>query len=117
MSKYDEAFWRLLGLATRAGKIVTGTEAVEQTLRRKKAKMIIMAEDAREQTKSNIALRCEEMNIPCIIQGNRQQIGHWTGKDERIMAAVMDSGFAGKLYELAGCADRQETGKQDLVGG
>ena len=45
---------RLLGLATRAGKIAFGTESVIDTINKKKAKLVIVAEDAADRTKKNI---------------------------------------------------------------
>ena len=43
----------LLGLATRARNIVSGDNAVENALKLKKVKMLIISEEASEKTKKN----------------------------------------------------------------
>ena len=40
-----------IGMANRAGKIVSGQDSVRNSIRRKKVKLIIIAEDASDNTK------------------------------------------------------------------
>ena len=42
---------RMLGLAARAGKVITGLDMCEKAVRRGKAKLIVIAEDAADSTK------------------------------------------------------------------
>jgi ribosomal protein L7Ae-like RNA K-turn-binding protein len=36
-----------------------------------------------------------------MVFGNREELGHWTGKENRVVALVMDEGFARRLLELS----------------
>ena len=55
----------LIGLSAKAGKIEFGADAVEEVITRKKAKLVIVAEDASERTKKNFEFLCNK-NIQCL---------------------------------------------------
>ena len=55
---------RLLGLATKAGKISFGTESVIDTINKKKTQLVIIAEDAADRTKRNLTRISNDNNIP-----------------------------------------------------
>jgi len=44
----------MLGLATKAGKITFGTEASTECINKKKAKLVIIAEDSSDKTKKKL---------------------------------------------------------------
>ena len=48
----------LIGLATRAGKIVFGTDACLEQIIKRNAKLVIVAKDASERTIKNIKNKC-----------------------------------------------------------
>jgi ribosomal protein L7Ae-like RNA K-turn-binding protein len=95
-----EAAWRLLGLAKRAGRAITGNDTVEMAVRKGQVHLIILASDATENARD----RCERLakyhQIPLIVLGTRAELGHWTGKDERVVAAITDAGFAERLRQI-----------------
>lgn len=94
------AFWRILGLAVRAGKVQTGAEAAEQAVRRNKARLVLIAADASGNTTDRLLLRCQRERIPVRQLGSKAELGHWTGKAERAVAVVLDAGFASRMLEL-----------------
>ena len=49
----------LIGLATRAGKIVFGTDACLEQIIKRNAKLVIVAKDASERTIKNIKNKCK----------------------------------------------------------
>ena len=49
---------RLLGLATRAGKIAFGTESVIDTIKKNKTSLVIVAKDAADRTKRKYTKNC-----------------------------------------------------------
>ena len=58
------------GLSRRAGKISFGTESVEQTILKNKAKLVIVAEDASERTKKHFEEICKNKRIQIRNFGN-----------------------------------------------
>ncbi len=57
----------LLGLATKAGKVVFGTDACIEAINKKKTKLVIVSEDASDRTKSNFEYLCVNCKIPLYI--------------------------------------------------
>ncbi|MFB9329742.1 L7Ae/L30e/S12e/Gadd45 family ribosomal protein [Paenibacillus aurantiacus] len=84
----------LLGMAMRAGKLVTGDETVLKTIRQGKAKLVIVAADASENTKKKYRDKCTSYNAKHIEALDRESIGRAIGKAERVLVAVTDGGFA-----------------------
>ncbi len=100
-----ERFWRFLGMACRAGRLIFGSDAVERGMRSGEVVLAILAEDAGPNTKDKIGRLSAFYGIPLIAAGDRQTLGHWTGRDARVAVGVVDEGFANRLIELAGQHD------------
>lgn len=83
-----------LGLAMRAGKLVTGDEGVLDAIRTGKAKLVLLAVDASENTSKKFRDKCLTYQVPLIEYGTREQLGSSVGKAERVIMAVIDPGFA-----------------------
>lgn len=90
----------LLGLAQRAGKIVSGEELVLSSIRSKKAKLVIVAGDASERTKGTWENKCAHYGVPLRIVSDRFELGGAMGKAHRVTIAVNDKGFSEKLIAL-----------------
>ncbi|MGA8942747.1 MAG: YlxQ family RNA-binding protein [Thermoactinomyces sp.] len=88
-----------LGLAMRAGKVVSGEELVLKEIRSGKACLVILAADAQKNTEKKIADKCSFYNIPLVQYGDRKQLGRAIGKEERVVVAVTDQGFARLLMK------------------
>lgn len=83
-----------LGLAMRAGKLVTGDESVLEAVRSGEAKLVVVAEDASDNTRKKIADKCSYYEVPLFVYGSRNELGGSIGKPERVVMAVTDAGFA-----------------------
>jgi len=92
--------YSLLGLANRAGKIVTGEDLVLKEIRNKRAKLVIIAEDASENTMKKFTDKCSYYQVPLKKVNSRVTLGQSIGKPERVLVAVLDAGFAEKLKSL-----------------
>ena len=68
----------LLGLATKSGKLIAGTDVVIENIECKKAKIAIVAIDASDKTKKNIQFICNKNNIECFIYGTIDELSHIT---------------------------------------
>lgn len=83
-----------LGLAMRAGKMVTGDEIVLKAIRSSDAKLVILAADASQNTLKKFRDKCGTYQVPLIIGFDRESLGASVGKPERIVLALTDRGFA-----------------------
>ena len=100
MTADRSSFWRLLGLAARAGKLISGSDAVEIGLRRDKGFLLVLAKDMAENGAEKLRRLAAAHSIEVISIGTREDMGHWTGKFERVAILIADKGFADRLLEL-----------------
>lgn len=94
-------FYSLLGLCKKAGKLCGGEVAVENAIRKKKTVLLILAEDASENTKKKFRNSAVYYKIPLIEVGDKVSLGSAIGDEFRAIVAVMEQGFAKKLAQLA----------------
>lgn len=90
---------QLLGLAMRAGKLVTGEELTIADIRNKKAKIVFVATDASKNTKKRITDKCSYYQVPLTDLFSQSEISCAIGKT-RMVIGVNDQGFAAKFKEL-----------------
>lgn len=95
-----QALFRLLGLAQRARKIVSGEEFVIAEIKKKSVQLVLLSADAGEQTKKKVLDKCNYYQIPINVIADRKTLGHAIGKVERVVIGIMDKGFAEKMTEL-----------------
>ena len=89
-----------LGLATKAGKTVSGADAVAEAVARDCAYLVLVTEDASEGTAKKIAFFSRQAGVSFCRFSTRQQLGKFLGKEDRAVAAVLDKGFADRLIQL-----------------
>ncbi len=87
----------LLGLASRARKLISGEEFVISNIRNGQAYLVLIASDASENTMKKITDKCGSYNVPYRVVEDRYILGATIGKDARVVVAVTDRGFAKKL--------------------
>lgn len=87
-------FFSRLGLAMRAGKLLTGDEIVLKSIRSSEAKLVILAGDASANSQKKFRDKCGTYNIPLVIGFDRESLGASIGKPERVVLAITDQGFA-----------------------
>lgn len=87
------ALHSMLGLCQRAGKAVSGDLAVEQALRRRKADLLLLAEDASERTREKFLKLAEQASVRCFSVGDRADLGSALGKAGRAVVAIQSRDF------------------------
>ena len=92
----------MLGLARRAGKVVSGEFSVDKAVKSGKAFLVLVAEDASANTKKNFTDMCTYYKVPICFTGTKETLGHAIGCETRASAAVLDNGFAKRLLEMEG---------------
>lgn len=95
----DERILNLIGLAQRAGKLVTGEDLVLQSIRSNKAKLVFISSNASKNATKQFLNKCEYYSIPVVDQFSREQLSHALGKD-RTVCALTDDGFVKSLQKL-----------------
>ncbi|MGG5343781.1 YlxQ-related RNA-binding protein [Enterococcus sp. AZ192] len=94
-----EKILNLLGLAMRAGKLVTGEELTLADIRSNKAKFVFVAADASENTRKKIKDKCSYYKVPTDESFTQSEISHAIGRT-RMIVGINDQGFATKFKEL-----------------
>jgi ribosomal protein L7Ae-like RNA K-turn-binding protein len=89
-----------LGLANRARKCISGEELVIKEIQRKKAKLVLLSEDASENTRKRIQDKCKFYEVDLRSVPSRYELGNAIGKEQRVVVAVNDQGFAVKLKQF-----------------
>ena len=83
----------LIGIARRAGKIASGDAQIEAMVKKRKGFLLIIAEDAHGAQKK-YSLWAEDIKLPVIVSGTKQELGHSIGLSPRSAVLIMDQGFA-----------------------
>lgn len=84
----------LIGLATKAGKTVSGEFATEKEVKTGRASLVIVATDASDNTKKKFKNMCEFYEVPISFYEDKDALGHAMGKEFRASLAVLDEGFS-----------------------
>ena len=84
----------LISLATKAGRTVSGEFATEKETKSGKAWLVIVANDASDNTKKKFKNMCDFYEVPICFYGDKDTLGHAMGKEFRASLAVTDGGFA-----------------------
>ena len=90
----DRKVYSLLGLAARARRLASGEFMTEKSVKTGQAALVITAQDASDNTKKNFRDMCTYYDVPFLLFGTKEELGHAIGKELRASLAVNDAGFA-----------------------
>ncbi|MBP3231730.1 MAG: ribosomal L7Ae/L30e/S12e/Gadd45 family protein [Anaerovibrio sp.] len=96
----DTKIYNLLSMAQRANKVASGDFAAVKAVQEKKARLVLVARDAADETKKKYQHMAEEAGIKLYYLFNREELGHCIGKEFRAVVAILDKGFADALVKL-----------------
>ena len=88
---------RMIGLATRAGKTVSGEFSTEKAVKSGKACLVVVAEDSSENTKKKFRNMCSFYKVPICFLSDKNSLGQAMGKEFRASLAVQDENFAREI--------------------
>lgn len=89
----------LIGLATRAGKTASGEFSTEKAVKAGKASLVVVSEEASDNTKKMFTNMCTYYKVPIRCFGGKGELGHAMGKEMRASLAVTDAGLAKAIVE------------------
>ena len=103
----ERAFLSFLGLAARAGAVVSGFDACREAIFSGSAKLILMEADLSCGQKEKALRLCGEKQVPAASCPPGMDAGGAIGKPGRKIMAITQTGFASKLRDLlnAGVAE------------
>lgn len=74
-------------------------------IERKKAKLIIVAEDASERNKRHFEEKCKEYEISYFIFGSTERISKAIGKNNKTVIGIQDKNLAGAIQKVLNGGD------------
>ena len=89
----------IIGLAARARKISFGADSVEEDIKRRKTKLVIVALDSSERTKDKFKKICETYHIPIIIDASIDEISKAIGKSNKAIIGIRDDNMVKGIQE------------------
>lgn len=86
-----------IGLAQRSRNVISGEFMTEKFVKNQRAELVIVAEDASENTKKKFENMCEFYKVPICFLSNKEDLGHAMGKQMRASLAITDHGLANAI--------------------
>ena len=96
--KRDKAL-SLVGLATKAGKVVSGEFMTDKSVKEGHSWLVIVANDASNNTKKKFINMCNYYQVPIYFYSDKANLGNAIGKEFRASLAVTDEGLAKEIIK------------------
>ena len=90
----------MIGLATRARKVVSGEFSTEKSVKSGRSHLVIVSGEASDNTKKMFTNMCAYYKVPIYLFGTKDELGHAMGKEFRASVSVEDAGFAKSMAGL-----------------
>ena len=90
----DHKILSLAGLATKAGKTVSGEFSTEKSVKSGRGLLVLVAEDASDNTKKKFRNMCAFYEVPLYFLSDKVSLGRAMGKEYRACLAIEDENFA-----------------------
>lgn len=89
----------MIGLCMKAGKIKAGEFSVEHSVKSGDSYLVIIAEDASDNTKKKFTNMCKFRDLPYYIGFTKSELGRAIGKEMRATVSVNDENFAQSILK------------------
>ncbi len=84
----------MLGMAKRAGKVISGSFLCEKAVRNQQSALILVATDMSENAKQDMIRLCGHHGVQYIEYADKEALGRSVGAGERAVISVNDRNFA-----------------------
>ncbi len=84
----------LVSVAKKAGKTAAGEYLTENAIKAGRASLVIVSEEASDNTRKKFRNMCAFYEIPVIFYGTKEQLGAAIGCEFRASLAVLDAGLS-----------------------
>lgn len=85
---------RYLGLAKRSGNLISGYNTCIHYINKNRIKLLIIANDASDNTKDKFTQLALSKKVNCVIWGKKDELSHAVGTDNRSVFGIIDENFA-----------------------
>ena len=111
LTEKEERFFRMLGLARRAGKLALGTPLSLQALHKRRARLLIVCDEASASTKKKMHTQASFYHVPLVlVKIPTEHFSHLLGKQAPVVSvAVTDDNFAAELLKSSGKEDSEQS--------
>lgn len=89
----------MIGMAMKAGKVVSGEFMTEKSVKSGIAALVIVSTEASENTMKMFRNMCTFYHVPMFCYGTKDELGHCIGKEFRASLAIEDEGFAKSIMK------------------
>ena len=93
----------VLGLAIKSGNLVSGEFMTEKAVKGRKAHLVIVSEEASDNTKKKFSNMCSFYEVPLYFYETMEELGHCIGKTFRASLAVTSEGLAKSIISKLEC--------------
>ncbi|MFA5523362.1 MAG: ribosomal L7Ae/L30e/S12e/Gadd45 family protein [Tissierellales bacterium] len=90
----------MLGIGRRAGLIISGEMGCTQSLKEGKSKLLILAYDSSNNTKSKFKSLCSQKKVKVIELGLKEELGTSIGKGLTSVISINDEAFSKALIRI-----------------
>ncbi|MDO4345270.1 MAG: ribosomal L7Ae/L30e/S12e/Gadd45 family protein [Eubacteriales bacterium] len=97
----------LVGLATKAGKTVSGEFSTEKAVKTGKAQVVLVSVEASDNTKKKFQNMCTYYEVPIYYYGTKEELGAAMGMEFRASMAVTDSGLSNAIMKELNNSDER----------
>lgn len=89
----------LISLATKANRVKTGEFLTTKALQEGICHLVVIAKDTSEKSTKRLTGISENYGCKSIVYGTKEELGKFTGKKEKSVIAITDSGFADTIVK------------------
>lgn len=95
----NNKIYNFLGLVQKSGNLTSGDDGVEIDIKKRKASLLIISEDASDNTKDKFINLAKIYNIRYVIFGLKSELGYYIGKSQRSVLSIKDEKLAKSFLE------------------
>ena len=85
---------QMLGIAAKSGNVVSGEFSTEKAVKSGKAYLVIVSEEASENTRKMFTNMTDFYEVPLRVFGTKEELGRCIGKQFRASLAITDENLA-----------------------
>ena len=89
----------MLGIAAKSGNVVSGEFSTEKAIKSGRAFLVIVSEEASENTNKMFANMTEFYEVPMYVFGTKEELGRCIGKEFRASLAIIDENLANAVED------------------
>jgi ribosomal protein L7Ae-like RNA K-turn-binding protein len=92
-------FWEYSDFVLGHGKVISGMDAVTDSVKKHKTKLVIVAVDTSEKSKKNIKYVCTNNEVTVIELSTIENLSHIIGKKNKAIIGITDKNFSDGILE------------------